>query len=190
VARLKRNLGRRSSVGLIFTDRDEEGPNDNQVVGLDASWKPTQATDFFLFGAKSDDPAAVGGEGSWGGGFLYTGRDLRASVDLVEAEEGFDPAVGFLQRDDFARYNPRLRYTPRINRWGIRGLFFDAMLDYFAQSSTDRLESRRVQLSPIGARHRGEILWRLARIDDTEQLFEPFAIRPGVVIPPGFYRFD
>ena len=190
VARLKRNVGRRSSIGAIFTDRDEEGPGDNKVFGLDASWKPTQSTDFFLFGAQSDTPGADGDEGSFGGGFLYTGRDLRASADVVEAQEDFDPAIGFLQRRNFTRYNPRIRYTPRINRWGTRGLFFDAVLDYFARSSTDDLESRRVQLSPIGARHNVEFLWRLAHIDDTEQLFEPFAIRPGVVIPPGLYRFD
>ena len=190
VARLKRNVGRRSSIGAIFTDRDEEGPRDNKVAGLDASWKPTQSTDFFLFGAQSDSPAADGDQGSWGAGFLYTGRDLRASADVVEAQEDFDPAVGFLQRRNFVRYNPRIRYTPRINRWGTRGLFFDALLDYFARSSTDLLESRRVQLSPIGARHNNEFLWRLAHIDDTEQLFVPFAIRPGVVIPPGLYRFD
>ena len=126
VARLKRNVGRRSSIGAIFTDRDEEGPRDNQVAGLDASWKPTQSTDFFLFGAQSDSPAADGDQGSWGGGFLYTGRDLRASADVVEAQEDFDPGVGFLQRRNFVRYNPRVRYTPRINRWGTRGLFFDA----------------------------------------------------------------
>jgi hypothetical protein len=190
VARLKRNVGGRSSIGAIFTDRDQDGPGDNQVFGLDASWKPTQSTDFFLFGAQSDDPDADGDQGSWGGGFLYTARDLRASVDVVEAQEGFDPAVGFLQRDDFVRYNPRVRYTPRIDRWGTRGLFFEAVLDYFARSSTDQLESRRVQLSPIGARHNFEFLWRLAWIDETEQLFEPFVIRPGVVIPPGLYRFD
>jgi len=190
VARLKRNLGRRSSIGAIFTDRDEDGPASNEVYGLDLSWKPTQATDFFLFGAQSDDPSASGDEGSWGTGFLYVARDLRASVDVVEAQEGFNPGIGFLQRDDFLRYNPRVRYTPRIDRFGQRGLFFEAVVDYFARSSTDELESRRVQLSPIGARSKSEFLWRLAWIDDTEQLFEPFAIRPGFVIPPGLYRFD
>jgi hypothetical protein len=210
VARLKRNVGRRSSIGAIFTDREEEGSDaicpslppgvplppgarctsDNTVAGLDASWKPTQSTDFFLFGAQSDSPRADGDQGSWGAGFLYTGRDLRASADVVEAQEDFDPGIGFLQRRNFIRYNPRIRYTPRINRWGTRGLFFDAVLDYFARSSTDQLESRRVQFSPIGARHNIELLWRLAHIDDTEQLFAPFAIRPGVVIPPGLYRFD
>jgi hypothetical protein len=190
VARLKRNVGSRSSIGVIFTNRDEDRVGENTVFGLDLSWKPTQSTDFFLFGAQSDDPDATGDEGSFGTGFLYVSRDLRASVDVVEAQEGFDPGVGFLQRDDFVRYNPRVRYTPRINRFGQRGLFFEAVLDYFARSSTDALESRRVQLSPIGSRTVGEVLWRLAWIDDTEQLFEPFAIRPGFVIPPGLYRFD
>ncbi|HVR28666.1 MAG TPA: DUF5916 domain-containing protein [Thermoanaerobaculia bacterium] len=190
VARLKRNVGRRSSIGAIFTDRDEDGLASNKVYGLDLSWKPTQATDFFLFGAQSDDPRADGDEGSWGTGFLYLGRNVRASVDVVEAQEDFDPGIGFLQRDDFVRYNPRVRYTPRINRYGQRGLFFEAVLDYFASSSTDQLESRRLMLSPIGSRTTREFLWRLAWIDDTEQLFVPFVIRPGFVIPPGLYRFD
>ena len=188
VARVNRNIGRRSTIGAIFTDRDEEGRASSRVLGIDLNYKPDAHSEFFLYGARSDDPDVEGDEASWGGGYFYSSRDIQASVDLVEVQQNFRPEVGFLLRSDFTRYNPRIRWTPPINRFGQRNIFFEAVLDYFERSSTGLLESRKIQLAPIGARTRGEHLWRLAWVDETEQLFEPFEIRPGIVIQPGLYR--
>lgn len=190
VARVNRNIGRRSTIGAIFTDRDEAGSGSSRVFGIDLNYKPDANSEFFLFGAQSDDPEVEGDDTSWGGGYFYRSRDVQASVDVVEVQQNFRPQVGFLLRSDFTRYNPRIRWTPAINRFGQRNLFFEAVLDYFERSSTGLLESRKVSLAPIGSRTFGEHLWRLAWVGETEQLFEPFEIRPGIVIQPGLYRFD
>ncbi|MEE2778845.1 MAG: DUF5916 domain-containing protein [Acidobacteriota bacterium] len=196
VTRMNRNIGRRSTIGAIFTARDADRVGQNRVFGLDLNYKPSAQSEIFAYGARSDDPDAANGDpraeddASWGLGYFYRSRDVRASVDVVTIERNFRPEVGFLLRSDIRRYDSRVRYTPPINRFGIRNWFIEAVVDYFERDSLGVLESRKVQLAPIGTRSFSEDLWRLAWVGETEQLFEPFEIRPGVTIPAGLYTFD
>ncbi|HUP23718.1 MAG TPA: DUF5916 domain-containing protein [Thermoanaerobaculia bacterium] len=196
VVRVKRNLGQRSSVGALFTGRDPSGPGRNQVLGADFDYRPSRKLSLTGFAAQSDDEAVradAGDEHTAGLGFGYEGRALIASLDLLEVGEDFRPETGFLLRSDIRRVNPRVRYTPRtpqLERYGVRGWYTEALVDYYERASTGELESRRVELTALGMRTTRDERWRLAWIDETENLFAPFVIFPGVVVPPSLYRFD
>ena len=190
VVRLKRDLGQRSSVGMIYTQLDPRGGGTNRLYGVDLDYKPNRQSAFYLFGAASEDQGRSGDAGAFGSGYAYTARSVRANVDLMESQGDFNPGSGFLLRRDFRRYNPRLRWEPRINRGVVRSLTLEAELDYFERESLGRVESRKLLLAPIGMRTTGDDRFRLAFVDEVEQLFEPFEIRPGIVIPPGLYRFN
>ena len=190
VFRLKRNLGQRSSVGMIYTQLDPRGGGKNGLYGVDLDYKPTRQSSFYLFGAASEDEGQSGDSGALGTGYSYTSRSLRANVDVMESQAQFNPGSGFLLRRDFRRYSPRVRWEPRINRGVVRSLTLAAELDYFERESLGRVESRRLLLAPIGMRTTGDDRFRLAYVDEVEQLFEPFEIRPGIVIPAGLYRFN
>jgi len=56
VVRVKRNIGERSSVGMIFTSRVENGGGENQVLGLDANLNPLPELNINTFYAVSHDP--------------------------------------------------------------------------------------------------------------------------------------
>jgi hypothetical protein len=196
VVRVKRNLGQRSTVGALYTGRDPSGPGRNQVAGADFDYRPTRKVSLSGFAAQSDDEEerpVRDDENAAGLGFAYAGRALVASLDALDIGDGFRPETGFLLRSDVRRVNPKVRYTPRtpqLERFGVRGWYSEAVLDYFERASADALESRRVELSALGMRTTLDDRWRLAWVDETERLFVPFAIFPGVVIPPGLYRFD
>ncbi len=190
VFRLKRDLGERSSVGMIYTELDPRGGEGNRLYGVDVDYKPNRQSQFYLFGAASEDERPNDDTGALGAGWAYTTRTLRANVDLMEAQSGFDPGAGFLLRRDFRRYNPRVRWEPRINRGVVRSVTLEAELDYFERESLGRVESRKLLLAPIGMRTTGDDRFRLAFVNDVEQLFEPFEISPGIVIPAGLYEFD
>ena len=190
VFRLKRDLGERSSVGMIYTELDPSGGTMNRLYGVDLDYKPNRQSAFYIFGAGSDDEGQSGDTGAVGTGYSYTSRSLRANVDLMEAQSGFQPGSGFLLRRDFRRYNPRVRWEPRINRGIVRSVTVEAELDYFERESLGRVESRKLLFAPIGMRTTGDDRFRLALVNDVEQLFEPFEIRPGIVIPAGLYEFD
>jgi hypothetical protein len=166
------------------------------VLGADFDYRPSRKLSLAGFAAQSDDEAVradAGDEHTAGLGFGYEGRALIASLDLLEVGEDFRPETGFLLRSDIRRVNPRVRYTPRtpqLERYGVRGWYTEALLDYYERASTGELESRRVELTALGMRTTRDERWRLAWIDETENLFAPFTIFPGVVVPPGLYRFD
>ncbi|MCY3970715.1 MAG: DUF5916 domain-containing protein [Acidobacteria bacterium] len=190
VFRLKRNLGERSSVGMIYTELDPRVGEGNRLYGVDLDYKPNRQSTFYLFGAGTEDQGRSRDAGALGTGWGYTTRTIRANVDLMEAQAQFNPGSGFLLRRDFRRYNPRVRWEPRINRGVVRSLALEVELDYFERESLGHVESRRLLLAPIGMRTTGDDRFRLAFVDEIEQLFEPFEIRPGIVIPPGLYRFN
>ena len=190
VFRLKRDLGERSSVGMIYTELDPRGGGANRLYGVDLDYKPNRQSQFYLFGAASEDEGRSGDKGALGTGWAYTTRTVRANVDLTEAQGDFNPGSGFLLRRDFRRYHPTVRWEPRINRGVVRSLVLEAELDYFERESLGRIESRKLLLAPIGMRTTGDDRFRLAFVNDVEQLFEPFEIRPGIVIPAGLYKFD
>ncbi len=190
VFRLKRNLGERSSLGMIVTERDPSGSGFNRLYGLDLDYKPTTTSSFYLFGAGSENEHGSDESGSFGTGGVYTRSNLRASLDIVQAQKNFDPAMGFLQRRDFMHYKPAVRFEPRVNKWFIRSWTLDAELEYYERESIGDIESRRILLAPLSLRTKGDDRFRVAWVQDTEQLFEPFEIQPGIVIPPGLYNFD
>ncbi|MEE2778654.1 MAG: DUF5916 domain-containing protein [Acidobacteriota bacterium] len=190
VVRLKRNIGRRSGLGLIYTNRDTD-VDTNQVYGVDFDYKPSRALAFNGFFTQSDDDRAGDGD-DWAGGygFAYSGRDMNAFFDHVKVNEEYRPDVGFLLRRNFERFNPSITYRPRIERKGIRSLFFNGEIDYFKRASTGELESRKFILGYGGLNNYREDGFGLYADFETERLFEPFEIQPGVVLPPGLYRFD
>ncbi|MXW02611.1 MAG: carbohydrate binding family 9 domain-containing protein [Holophagales bacterium] len=190
VFRLKRDLGERSSVGMIYTELDPRSGEGNRLYGVDLDYKPNRQSQFYLFGAASEDAGRSGDNGALGTGWAYTTRTVRANVDLTEAQGDFNPGSGFLLRRDFRRYNPRVRWEPRVNRGVVRSVTLEAELDYFERESLGRVESRKLLLAPIGMRTTGDDRFRLAFVNDVEQLFEPFEISPGIVIPAGLYEFD
>lgn len=190
VLRLKKNIGRRSSFGAIYTDRSERGAGRNQVLGFDFDYKPTNKLSFSFFESKSDDPGVDEEAFALGTGFAFQGRDLSVSYDYQEVQSGFRPGMGFLLRDNFVRHNPRITYLPRINRWGIQGWYFGVAVDEFQRSSDGALESRKIEIWPVGFRSVRYDVWRGSLSRETERLFVPFEIRPGIVIPAGLYEFD
>jgi hypothetical protein len=190
VVRLKRNLGRRSGLGLLYTDRDDRGSGRNQVYGVDLDYKPTRATDLAAFWSDTRDDDEVGD--SWAAGVSggYRKTTVEGTFEWARVNEGYEPDIGFLLRRDFEKIAPRFTWRPLIGKWGVRSYFTEARIDYYARASTGQLESRRVEIAPFGLGNYKEDGFGLYYDWDTERLFLPFEIRPGIVIPAGLYEFE
>ncbi|MEE2778663.1 MAG: DUF5916 domain-containing protein [Acidobacteriota bacterium] len=190
VVRLKRNVGQRSSVGMIYTDRNETSGSTNQVAGVDVDVKSTSKTNVSAFVTRSDDTELADDEWAMGSAFDFRGREFRYGAEIVEATDEFNPKLGFLRRRDFRQYRPHFEYRPRIDRHGIRELEWDAELDYFARSSDGAMESREFDFRLLGITTTKEDRFRVDRKLTSERLFEAFEIQPGIVIPAGRYEFN
>ena len=197
VARLKRNVGERSSVGAVLTEAAPDGELANRVAGVDFVYKPTSKLIFGGFWSNSgiseeeshEAASPDAGESAYGLNFDYQGRSLTVFLDAQEIEEDFDPKAGFLLRRNVRHLNPQFQWLPRIERGLVRSWFTEVLVDYYETLDGGDLESQRIEISPIGMRMTTEDRWRMGYVHETENLVEPFEVSPGVVIPPGRYEF-
>lgn len=195
VLRVKRNVGRRSNLGMIFTNRDQDGGIGNQVFGLDANFNPNRYTNFSGFVTRSSTDFSFLGEqdtNDWAGGAraVWQGPVFGAAFDAVQIGEDFDAQSGFLLRRDIRRYVPRLTYQPRPKTRGrvrnyIYGLTADLVTDLDNVQQTLDFAANL-----FGVRLQSEDAFIVFADHTTDRLPGPFTISPGVVIPAGEYTFS
>ena len=190
VARVKRNIGQRSSVGAIFTQRDPATRGEENLYGFDIELKPTQLLQLNGYWSRSERPGTSGDDASFGAGVGFQGSTLTASLDFIESQQNFDPGVGFLLRENFRLFNPRFIWQPRIERAGIRSWYAEGTHRRFERSSDGRLESEETVLYPVGMVFKTNDFLEIGAVRTKERLFAPFEIFPGVVIPPGLFESD
>ncbi len=186
VVRLKRNVGRRSTVGMILTNREKDVGGYNMVVGLDADLNPLPTLNVNTFYAASKDP----GISDWarGASAVWSGDYWIWALETMEIGEQFNPEAGFLLRNGIRRYAPTLIYQPRPKIRGVRNVQFDLQAEIITDLD-DRLETGFGRLDLFGIVLDSEDQAQVFT-DITRDRFEaPFEIRPGIVIPPGEYDF-
>ncbi|HYU34144.1 MAG TPA: DUF5916 domain-containing protein [Thermoanaerobaculia bacterium] len=186
IVRLKRNVGERSSVGMIFTNVDEAGGDSNQVYGVDTDLNPTPKLNMNAFVTGSKDP----GVSDWAGGAsaVYTGQELTWSMETMEIGDQFNPEAGFLSRSGIRRYAPTLVYKPRPQMKGFRNLQFDTLSEVITDLDNN-LETFYTQVGLGGFVLDKEDQASFFMDVDRERLTEFFVILPGIGIPPGVYDF-
>jgi hypothetical protein len=198
--RLRRNILRRSSVGMIATGRwpGVSGGGDNRAVGLDADlrffdnieanvyWARTSTPQFSGAGAPASPQPHSGEGGSYRGRFGYGGDRYGFSVDRVVVQQNFNPEVGFVRRTDFAMNTAGVRFSPRLRRGPIRQLSWNANLEYISDAAGEVVEDRS-QSARFGIEFNSSDEVSVSTERSYERLPADFVISPGVVVPAGGY---
>jgi hypothetical protein len=186
VARVKRDVGRRSYLGAIATHRLEEGGRENLAAGADANlWlsRPLVLQGFYARTSQS----GPGGEGAaWRAALDYTGDWLGWTAEHLEVGPAFDPGVGFVARDDIARTFLHLRLSPRPRIANLRRVDVVTRFEYVEGMEDRRIQDRRWSLRVNPSTHLGDDLEVVAE-RRFQRLDEPFELTPGVFVPPGDY---
>jgi hypothetical protein len=197
--RVRRRILRQSFIGGIYTGRatrEQSAIPARSTAGLDFRL----ATSTFLgsknlegggfISATSNYGGRTGDNLAWGGRIGYPNDIYEASFAFMEVGKNIDPAIGFVNRTDFRRYQPQLRWNPRpsghrfIRRFGFGGEF-DTYTDTRNRLVTQEFEltATRVEL------HSGDNA-EFAIVPSYERLEGNFEISSGVVLPAGSdYRF-
>jgi hypothetical protein len=184
-------------VGTILTHGDPEARRNNTLAGIDAVWRTSQ---FFgnknlLLGAWTATTQGDAGPGSklgWGLSADYPNDLLDCNASVNQFGIALEPLLGFLPRPGTRRTHAFCAYQPRPSKDGpfrwIRQEFFEN--EYVRYTDPQGiLESWEYFMAPVNVRFetgdRFEFNWN----PHGEILLAPFAIAPGVVIPPGSYQF-
>ncbi|MEO6446367.1 MAG: DUF5916 domain-containing protein [Gemmatimonadaceae bacterium] len=192
VARVTKELGRRSRVGMIGVQRLAVGDadNHNRTFGVDGRVGLSDAFTVDLWGGKTETPNRGNDDLAYSGLATYQTRDWNNTVRFLQAGRDFNPEVGFLNRQGGYRYTEasvmRLVRRPswtRVRQWNphasFRGYFG---LDDFYQSGQIHIDMTEVTFAN-GGRFGPEVnVYH-------EGLQVPFRIAPKVTLPVGSYNF-
>lgn len=189
VLRLKRNLGGRSSAGMIVTQRDGEDGSTHRAYGVDLDWKPTAKTAFWAFGLKSDASELDEDDTLSGGlGFNYNDQVWSAEVSAIDLDSELSLDSGFLLRQGNRRYRAFAAAAPRpADHPKIRNYYFAVDAEAYLREGTSDIESSVLRLDLYQARlHTNDAAGFFVRRQEEDLLFA-FDIFPGVSIDRGNY---
>jgi hypothetical protein len=187
--RVRRNILRRSSVGMIATGRwpAAAGAGNNATAGIDADLRFFDNVQANLYWARTSSPRLGGDDVSYRGRFNYAGDRYGFEVDRLVVESNFNPEVGFVRRTDFAFNALNARFSPRLRRGRlVRMLTWQADLEYITDAAGDVLEDRTIS-GLFGIEFNSSDQVELVATRQYELLPFDFAISPGVVVPAGGY---
>ena len=190
--RVKRDVFRRSFIGVIATHRTPvaSGSGSNSLFGADVDFRLTDDLTILGYYATSTTPDADGASASYRGRFDYGADRYGLNVEHVLVQDGFDPAIGYVRRQDLRRSSAQARFSPRLRgNPHIRRLTWDASLDYLTNAAATRLENRSVSGRFNVEFHSSD----QASFDVTreyELLPDDFEIASGVVVPAGPYEYS
>ena len=194
VARLAREFGSRSSVGVIAINKIATGIPDgmdiyNRTFGVDANIGFGERLTVFNYVAKTQTPGLGGRDHAASTSVSYASDFMTWDVAYTEVGEDFNPEVGFVPRVGYRRpfygfgFSPRPKNSRLIRRFwphhSWRGFYtFDGRMESGFRHNDIRVFFQNG--ASVG----------LAFNQNFEQLFDPFEIHPEVTLPVGIYKFD
>ena len=191
VIRVKRDVLRRSSIGLLFTNRSEStiGPGANRSYGIDGTFAFFENLQINTYWSATDtDEVPTRDNDSYRGQLDYAGDRYTVQVERLKIGDSFNPEMGFVRRHDMVRDYARFKFSPRPRqRSAIRKYVYDGAIEYI-ENGAGRLESRERALE-FALEFQSADRLSVNYTNSFEFLPEPTLIG-SVVLPVGEYAFD
>ena len=191
VVRVKRDLLRRSRVGLIFTNRSRSmvAPGSNQAYGADAIFSFSDALTTAAYYARTATPGLKSDNESYQARVDYSPDLYGARIEYLKVGDHFNPEIGFVRRDDFKRTFGSARYSPRPRSIkAVRQFSWEGSVEYFVNGQAS-VESRQ-QIGRFSAELENSDRLTIEGHRNYELLLKPFNIATDVSIPAAGYAFS
>jgi hypothetical protein len=194
VFRYKRDIGKQSYIGGIFTNRIDSRKS-NQVIGFDGAYQTSK----FL----KNKNLTVGAR------FAFSAEDFKIQNnamtyrifadypnDLIDnymgigrIEKNFNPELGYIRRTNYDSYSWYFRLSPRIfTKYGIKRLILKPWgFTLYNTHSTGEIESFSNETRPIGAIFKSGDRFEFNFIQNYDRIDEKFWLTDTDFIPVGKY---
>jgi hypothetical protein len=192
VVRVKRDIFRRSTIGVIATRRapDHGGRDPNLTGGLDANFGFFDSVSLGGFYARTSSSGSGGDNASYRARFDYGGDRYGLAAEHLAIGEEFNPEVGFVRRTDFRRSYASARISPRTpGSRLVRRLSWETNLDYVENAARTAVQNREASGTFNIEFNSGDSLGAEYR-EEYELVPRNFTIAPGVVVPMGGYDYS
>jgi len=193
--RISKPVWGESTVGMIATAGDPQSNGDNALFGFDyrhqtAEWLGDEtlvANLFYLNTLTEPEHADSYGGHAYGMGLSWPGDQINIALQAAEISAGFNPALGFIKRNDVRYYGSDWRYLVRPSdpAWWQWISFV-----YANQTYTDldnELQTLSHSFYPLVLRTAGNDEFSLGVTDTRDSPQFPFTLPGNVVVPAGSY---
>ena len=191
VVRVKRDVLRRSNIGVLITRRSVStvGDGSNDVFGVDGAFAFFDNLRLDAYLARTRTPGLSGDDTSYRARLDYNGDRYGVVLDRLAVGDNFNPEVGFLRRDDLRANFAFVRFSPRPRALAaVRQFNWSASYNYLTDGA-GRLETRSASAAFFTELENSDGL-NIGYDRRYEFVERPFSIAPGVTIPVGGYSFQ
>ena len=189
VARVRRDILRRSAIGALVTRRSTTvgGAGSAETFGLDGTFAFFSNLTIQTYWAKTQTPGLSGDDESYRANLEYNGDRYGLTLAHLRVGDNFLPEVGFVRRDNLRKHFVTTRFSPRLRSSKvIRKLASEGQMTYVENGRTGIVESRNAH---------GEFRVEFLNSDSLEVSYDKgyellpavFRIARGVNIPVGGY---
>ncbi|HJU75318.1 MAG TPA: DUF5916 domain-containing protein, partial [Gemmatimonadaceae bacterium] len=192
VLRVKRDVLRRSAIGLMATNRSVSalGTGSNQSYGVDGSFGLTRDLSLGAYWARTATTELEGDDQSYEARFDYNADRYGARLEHLSVGANFNPEVGFVRRTDFNRSFAELRFSPRPARVrSVRKFTWSGSAEYI-ETGAGAVDAR-VWQGQFGTEFESSDQLSIDFAQTYENLRTPFTPAGSPVpIAPGGYSFN
>jgi len=191
-ARVKRNILRESTVGLIATVGDPLGRSGSWLAGPDVTFQTShfRGDKNLRAGAWAlliDRQGARGDRSAMGFRVDYPNDLWNLIASTMRVGDGFDPSLGFVPRRAMYYHRLQVTNTPKRDGW-LREMEHESQLHLYTNLS-GHWESYRNQFVPLNWRFASGDRVEINVVPTGERLVAPFEVADNVRIPPGPYHW-
>lgn len=189
--RVKRDILRRSSIGVLATGRADRqsGADMSTTLGVDGTFGFFNNLAINSYWAQTRNPGIARDDRSYRAQVDYAGDRYGVQLEHMLVGDNFNPTLGFIRRDDMRRSYGQFRFSPRPRSLKvIRRLSWMGSVAH-VENTRGRLETRE-QLGEFAVEFQNSDRMSVAYQSQYEFLPRSFQIAPGVVLPVGSYGFD
>jgi hypothetical protein len=189
VLRLKRDVLRKSSIGVIATNRSvgTAGGVANQAYGVDGNFAFFDYLTISSYWARTQTETLTGRDTSYRTQLDYAGDRYGVVLDRLVVGDSFNPEVGFVRRNDIKKTSGELRFSPRPSSISsVRKFSWSGGLAYL-ENGAGRVEARNWE-GEFSTEFQSSDRVFVNYFDTYEFVPRPFPIASDVVVPMGGYH--
>ena len=188
VARVKRDILRKSAIGAIATRRSSisGGGGSGETYGVDGLFAFYSDLLINTHWARTQTPGRRGEDTSWRARLDLNDDRYGLQLEQMAIGKNFNPEVGFVKRNDYSKTHLQARFSPRPARIkSVRKFSYSFGWEEFVNSAKE-LETRE-WLYNFQVEFQSSDRLVVHYTDTYELLPEEFRIARGVTIPVGGY---
>ena len=188
VARIRRDILRRSAVGAIVTRRSgvTGGTGAGETFGVDGSFAFFTNLAIDTYWARTQTPGIGSDDTSYRAQLNYNHDRYGLQLEHVLVGEGFNPEVGFLRRSDFRKSRAQARFSPRPRNSFVRKYWLQVAGEYFENGAG--VKETRELAGEFFVDFQSSDRLEVSYTDAFELIPQPFRIARGVTVPARGYN--